>query len=370
MPNEILQNPISHYFWVAGVIVLMLVLRKIVSAYLAGLFYRIIVRWVKGVPKETFVDLLGKPLQRFLVILVTIAALGKLKYPSGTYTWQGISITPDFRILHTTFQQVLESAGNILLILSFIGLVIRAIDFIAVVLEQRSRQAPDHSDHQLILFFKDFFKVLVAINGLLLIFKFGLGLPVGNVITGLSLVGAAIALATRESLENLIASFIIFFDKPFTTGDLVKVHQITGTVEKIGLRSTRIRTEQKTFVTVPNKQMVDSILDNLSLRSQRRGLLLLEVHAATPVQQVQDLLAEARNYLKEQKQVVESSVYLSDIQKNALVVTVEYFTAAIPVGEFNQLRQEVNLALMGILERRAIRLIHKETEQPSEAKAG
>jgi MscS family membrane protein len=293
-----------------------------------------------------------------------------LKFPSGTYNWQGISITPDFRILHTTFQQVLDSAGNILLILSFMGLVIRAIDFLAVVLEQRSRQAPDHSDHQLILFFKDFFKVLVAINGLLLIFKFGLGLPVGNVITGLSLVGAAIALATRESLENLIASFIIFFDKPFTTGDLVKVHQITGTVEKIGLRSTRIRTEQKTYVTVPNKQMVDSILDNLSLRSQRRGLIQLEVQATTSVQQVQDLLAEARNYLKEKKGVAEFSVHLSDIQKNAFIVTVEYFTAALPVSEFNQLRQEVNLAVIGILEKRSIRLVQKETEQPGELKGG
>ncbi len=80
-------------------------------------------------------------------------------------------------------------------------------------------------------------------------------------------------MATRESLENLIASFIIFFDKPFMVGDLVKVQSITGTVEKIGLRSTRIRTDQKTYVTMPNKQMVDSIMDNLSLRAPRRRLL-------------------------------------------------------------------------------------------------
>ena len=89
--------------------------------------------------------------------------------------------------------------------------------------------------------------------------------------------GAAIALATRESLENLIASFIIFFDKPFATGDTVKVLQFTGTVEKIGLRSTRIRTESKTYITVPNKQMVDSVVDNISLRTQRKAEIKLEM---------------------------------------------------------------------------------------------
>ena len=96
--------------------------------------------------------------------------------------------------------------------------------------------------------------------------RFVLNFNISNLITGLSIITAAVALATRESLENLIASFIIFFDKPFTMGDLVKVENITGNVERIGLRSTRIRTDQKTFITVPNKKMVDSILDNLSLR--------------------------------------------------------------------------------------------------------
>jgi MscS family membrane protein len=79
--------------------------------------------------------------------------------------------------------------------------------------------------------------------------------------------GAALALAARESLENIIASFIIFFDKPFVTGDNLKIQQVTGTVERIGLRSTRIRTADKTLVSVPNKQMVDSIVDNLSMRT-------------------------------------------------------------------------------------------------------
>jgi len=63
-----------------------------------------------------------------------------------------------------------------------------------------------------------------------------------------------LALSLKESIENLIASFIIFFDKPFMAGDNVKVNQYLRDVERIGLRSTRIRTDLKTYVTVPNNK--------------------------------------------------------------------------------------------------------------------
>src|SRR6185369_15383118 len=121
---------------------------------------------------------------------------------------------------------------------------------------------------------------------------------IDKILAGLSIVAAALALSARESLENLIASIIIFFDKPFAIGDTLKVQQVTGTVEKIGLRSTRIRTTEKTYVTVPNKQMVDSILDNLSLRTHRRAVLNLDLHPHTSPQQVNQMLPALTALLK------------------------------------------------------------------------
>lgn len=358
----ILDNPVSSYLWVAGIITAMLILKRYLSRYLAGLLFRMVRKWTGEVDRKFFIDLLVAPLQMFLMILVTILALSKLQFPRGTYEWLGVTITPDFLIFRTSFQQVLESAGVILVIISFIRLLLRSIDFLALVLERNANLTPEQSDNQLILFFKDFFKVLIAINGLLLILRFGLGLNIGNLVTGLSLVGAALALATRESLENLIASFIIFFDKPFTTGDLVKVHQITGTVERIGLRSTRIRTEQKTYVTVPNKQMVDSIMDNLSLRSQRRALLVLELHGESRQEDIRQFIHEARELLRQHAQVESSSVYLSDIQKNAYWVTVEFFNSSLGVSPFYALREEVYLELAALLERKKIRLAPRFSE--------
>ncbi len=302
-------------------------------------------------------------MRTFLLILITIITLEKLNFPTTTIRIGSLSFNPDFRIYKITLHQLIDTLSVVILIFSFIWLLIRIIDFIALILEWKANLTSDQTDNQLIVFFKDFFKVIIVINGFLLILKFGLHLDIGNLITGLSIAGAAIALSTRESLENLIASFIIFFDKPFTTGDLVKVQNITGTVEKIGLRSTRIRTDQKTFVTVPNKQMVDSILDNLSLRSQRRAFVQLELNAATRPDKVQELIKNIENLLEQHKAEIDQyTVLLSDINKNAFHIQVEFFTPAGTIATFNAIRQKVNIEIIQALNTLDIHLASKEME--------
>jgi MscS family membrane protein len=175
-------------------------------------------------------------------------------------------------------------------------------------------------------------------------------------------VGAAIALALRESLENLIASFIIFFDKPFITGDVVKVNAITGTVERIGLRSTRIRTEQKSYVSVPNKQMVDSVLDNLSLRTHRRVDIKIELSSQTKVERLEEFTSGIRKILT-RKDVDTFQVVLSDLSATSIIVQVEYYTTPYPVAEFNPLREEVNLQILKLMESLSIELTGKTTER-------
>jgi MscS family membrane protein len=191
--------------------------------------------------------------------------------------------------------------------------------------------------------------------------KFGFNFKIQSLITGLSLAGAAIALATRESIENLIASFIIFFDKPFSTGDQIKVHSITGTVEKIGLRSTRVRTTQKSYVTVPNKQMVDSIMDNVSLQTQRRAFVQLEISSHTPPESMRQLVLRIEDLLQQRRDRIENyTVFMADIVKNTYIVSVEFFTAPIPVADFNEVRQFVNIAIAELMAEMNIRLASKE----------
>lgn len=344
-----MQNPVLNYFIVAGVILFAWILRRIISRYFAGLLFSLVHKVWKDVDKHSFTSLVIRPLGYFLAILVTVVALYKLIFPAELNT----------EIYKYTVKEIFQSFGTLVLIISFISLLIRIIDFVALILEKKADLTPDQTDNQLIVFFKDFFKVIFVIVGIMLVLRYAFGLDVGGLLTGLSIVGAAIALALRESLENLIASFIIFFDKPFVMGDLVKVQQVTGSVERIGLRSTRIRTDHKTYVTVPNKQMVDSILDNLSQRTHRRGDLKLELELDTPSAKLETVLDGLKKIVNRER-IEEANVFLSEINGHAILITSDYYTAPISMAEFNELKQAINLSVLKLLEAEGVRITGNE----------
>ncbi|AXY76271.1 mechanosensitive ion channel protein MscS [Paraflavitalea soli] len=351
LDSVFLDNTIRNYLLVSGSILLAVLFKRYLSRYIAGLIYRIIHKLASGVDKKSFVNLVVSPLETFLLLLVCIVSLDKLNFPQLL----------NFNLYKIQLHGLIDGIAIIVMIVAFNWLLLRIIDFVAMILQHKAELTPDQTDNQLVVFFRDFFKALVVIMGVLMVLKLAFHYPITNLITALSIGGAAIALATRESLENLIASFIIFFDKPFMVGDLVKVQSITGTVEKIGLRSTRIRTDQKTYVTMPNKQMVDSIMDNLSLRTQRRAFVQLELGNDTAKESVDQLILRIQQLFQDRKAVIENyTVFLSDIVKDTYLVNVEFFTATIPVADFNALRQEVNLQIIGLLKELTIKLASRD----------
>jgi MscS family membrane protein len=209
-----------------------------------------------------------------------------------------------------------------------------------------------------VVFFRDFFKAIILILGAIAFIRilFGNGL-VEKIVAGLGIGAAALALAAKESIENLIGSFIIFFDKPFRVGDTVKVDSFQGTVEKIGLRSTRLRTLEKTFVTVPNKKMVDSILDNLSLRTQQRVALRLELGTDAPSEKVYSLLQDIRQLLKNNSNILDNYVVnLNDFTKDTYVIQIVFNTYLVDGHQYAALRETVNLAVIRLLEDKELKL--------------
>lgn len=336
------NNTIRSYLIVCGTILLALLLKRYLSRYLVSLFFKIVKKIWKNVSKESFVNLVAGPFELFLVLSIAVFAIDKLNFPEVLlFTLYG----------HST-ADILDRTGKGIIIISFIRMVLRLTDFIAVVMEEKVHQTPDTRDNQLVTFIRDFLKVIIGIIGILLIVKACFNQPLGNLLTGLSLVGAALALGAKESLENLIASFIIFLDKPFFTGDTVKVNNIAGRVEKIGLRSTRILTADKTIVTIPNKQMVDSIVDNWSMRTQRRAEIKLDLSVKTPAEKVEIIIEEIKKILSSKGELIAGpgSVFLKEVSKNGITLIIEYFTDPISLNEFDTIKQTINLQIKKILE--------------------
>ena len=336
--NEVyFDNTVKSYLVVLATILGVLIFRTLLSHSIATLLYRFVKKTWSTIEKQKFITLTVKPLGWFIAVSVAVFSIDKLNFPEEF----------NFKIYHHPFDEILQKTGIVLIIIAFIQLVLRLIDFIALILHEKASITNHKSDDQLVTFFRDFLKVLINIAGLFLIIKAAFNQNVGTLLTGLSIVGAALALAAKESLENLIASFIIFFDKPFFTGDTLKVNNVTGKVERIGLRSTRIRTADKTLVTVPNKQMVDSVVDNWSMRTQRRAEIKLEMSEKTSLENAQHFIESVKDMMQNQKEMVENfSVFLSDYNKNGITATLEFFTGHIPINDFSLLKQQVNIELI------------------------
>ena len=346
LDKVILDNTIRDLLISISIVLVFWLLRRLVTRVTALLVARFFTKTDDQKRKHLFRDLVAEPVERFLTIIIIIVALERLKYPAAL----------EVEMFHVSLRQFVVAIGNIALILSFIWLCNRIIQYAAELLKERAGQTPDRTDDQLVIFFRDFLKVITWIAGLLLILKFAFGYNISNLLTGLSIVGAALALAFRESLENLIASFIIFFDKPFTIGDTVKVENVTGIVDRIGLRSTRIRTTDKTYTTVPNKKMVDTIIDNQSLRSERNVLNKMEFNNSSDTSALVAFVEDANDFLTRLDNVNDWNVYLSDAGGAASVVHVEYFVSMLlNAKQFFQLRQKVNVKLLQLKEKHGLK---------------
>lgn len=335
-----LDNSLRSYLVVFIIIAVVLLFKRLLSHTIARLLFLLINKQWKTIKKEDFISLTIKPLSWLLVIVVAEFAIEKLTYPTA---WQ-------FKIHGIELNDILEKLGNTIIIIALFYFIISLINFISLLLEQNSISDKDKSHVQIVIFFRDLLKVVVGIIGFLFVLRAAFNQDIGTLLTGLSIVGAALALAAKESIENLIASFIIFFDKPFYTGDTLKVNNVAGTVERIGLRSTRIRTLEKTLVTVPNKQMVDSVVDNLSMRSERRAEIKLVLSDKTKPEQLKQFIQAIEAIITAlPDSILSKSVFLTDYSKDGITITVEYFTVPFTMAEYNEIKQDVNFKLMQLM---------------------
>lgn len=359
--TDIMGNTLRNYGIVLAIVLFIYFIRRYLSRNIAAWLFRLIRHWSPQIAEREFVELLLKPLEYFLLLTAFIMASNHLVFPPE------LNITLYNR---TGEPYTLKMFTDLLVKVTFtctvIWIVLRLIDFIALILEKKADLTEDKTDNQFVVFFRDFFKAIILIIGFIALINilFGRGL-VEKLVAGLGIGAAALALAAKESIENLIGSFIIFFDKPFRVGDFVKVDAFQGTVEKIGLRSTRIRTLDKTFITVPNKKMVDSVLDNLSLRTQQRVALKLELAPDTPSESVMRVVKSLQDYLDSHKDVEKgASVSLFDFGKDSFVLQIIYMTNILDNTPYVNMRENVNLELVRILESNGVKLAAR-TDTPA-----
>jgi MscS family membrane protein len=200
--------------------------------------------------------------------------------------WQlALSFVDLGRDLRATLHDVARAG----LVIALAWLTLRLIDLGAGLLERRTRVFAHHEmSHALLPLGRRVAKVVIAAVAMVALLG-SLGYSVTGLVAGLGITGIAVALAAQKTLENVLGAFALGIDQPLREGDLVKVDQTVGTVERIGLRSTRLRTADRTLVAYPNGKLADSVIERYSARDRMRFHVRLRLGLATTGPQLREL---------------------------------------------------------------------------------
>jgi MscS family membrane protein len=179
-----------------------------------------------------------------------------------------------------------------------------------------------------------------------------LGYPVASLVAGLGIGGLAVALAAQKTLENLFGALALGADQPFREGDYVNIEGITGTVEGIGLRSTRIRTLDRTLITIPNGKLAELRLESFAVRDRLRLSCTLGLVHETSERQLRDVLAGLEGALRAQPKLWPEGVTVrfKEIGPTSLNVEVNAWFDTSNWDEFLVIREDVLLAFLRVIE--------------------
>jgi MscS family membrane protein len=165
-------------------------------------------------------------------------------------------------------------------------------------------------DGQLIRLGSRLFGAVIAV-GCLIKGADELGFPAYSVLAGLGVGGLAVALAAKDSLANLLGSLLIMFEKPFRVGHYIRLSGTEGTVEDVGFRSTRIRTQDNSLVSIPNDSVINTTVENLSLRPKRRQRFTIGVTYDTKLATLEAFVEGIRNLILEHDLTDRDSIQVS-----------------------------------------------------------
>ena len=228
----------------------------------------------------------------------------------------------------------------------------RLVDIVRSILEQRAWARARPASRSLLLIGSRFAKVTVVLFGVIILFA-QLGVSVASLIAGLGIGGLAIALAAQKTVENLFGTLSIGVDQPMREGDFVKVYDFVGTVEEIGLRSTRIRTLDRTLITIPNGELANQRIESFAARDRIRLACVLGLVYQTTATQMRGVLADLERVLREHPKIWPDSITVRfrELAASSLDIEVMAWFQTSDWGEFQAIRQDVLLQFMEVVER-------------------
>jgi len=254
------------------------------------------------------------------------------------------------------FSGIVRSILNTVLIVWVVYQVIAALQILINYVVRKRFEEDDTQSRAAVSVISGLIKGVLWAIALLMILS-NLGVNITSLVAGLGIGGIAIAMALKNILGDLFGSFAIYFDKPFVVGDFIVASGDTmGTVEKIGIKTTRIRSPQGEEIVMPNDKLTSVKIQNFKKMERRRNLTRLGVVYGTPTEKMKKIPDMIRNILEPIKSITADRIHFKEFADSTLVFEIVYYVESKEYSDFMDAQQEVNLKIKEVFDREGIEI--------------
>ncbi|MFV0338071.1 MAG: mechanosensitive ion channel family protein [Chthoniobacterales bacterium] len=318
------------------VLLLTLVTRRVFGCYIIAYCIKL-ARRTKTDLDERFIRALEQPLVTLILII-------------GLYI--SIRILP----LNDDLASLVSKVFNALIMLVLVWAAVRMTDLISAVLEKRIARRHGAGLAGFAPLVRKTLRIFVLVIGILVTVD-NLGYNVTSIIATLGLGTAALALASQDTIKNGFGALMIMLDRPFKVGDWIQVgDKVEGTIEAIGLRSTKVRTFAKTLISIPNGVLANEYINNYTRMPKRRVKQVIGISYEATAKDMEAIVEDVKKLLREDEGVHQEFILVSftDFGESSLDMLVYYFTSTTVWLDFMDVQQRMNLKIMQAVEARGL----------------
>jgi small-conductance mechanosensitive channel len=231
--------------------------------------------------------------------------------------------------------------------------IIAVIDHLVKGEVNKRKKKGEGENSSMILVFGTIMKIAIWAVALLMILA-NFGVEITPLIAGLGVGGIAIALALQPVLSDLFAAFAMYFDKPFAEGDFIKIGNDIGTIQRIGIKTTRITTLQGEELIVSNSELTNTRINNFKKMSERRIVFKFGVEYSTPSKKLKKINDIVTKILKETRNVRLDRVHFHEFGDFSMNFEVVYYVNNNDYTRYMDAQQEINLKLKQVFDKEKI----------------
>jgi MscS family membrane protein len=243
-------------------------------------------------------------------------------------------------------EKLIARALDLVVVGAFVYVLLKAVDLSVGYWKSRVASGDDKTfDEQLFPVVRKSLKVFILIVAFLYVCDNVFHKDIKAIITSLSIGGLALGLAAQDTLANFFGAVVVFVDKPFRIGDAIKLPEVEGTVESIGLRSTRVRNLDGHLITVPNKTMGNATITNITRRPNIKSQTNIGLTYDTSTEKLKRALTILDEVYKSHAMTHDVLIAFNKFADSALNIQVVHWWKSTNPREQLLGMQELNLAV-------------------------